>query len=160
MIPAGALVEKEVPVSLEVRGGITVVLDDPDFTTATRVVAAINKAGYQASARDAATILVDVVDDPVLLISKIENLTVSPDTVAKIVVNERTGTIVIVENVVISPVAVSYSGIDVYIGDVSLYSIGDATDTGGTSGAGDQRYQASTKAHFKRSQEQLTIVPA
>jgi flagellar P-ring protein precursor FlgI len=159
-IPAGALVEKEVPVSLEVRGGITVVLDDPDFTTATRVVAAINKAGYQASARDAATILVDVVDDPVLLISKIENLTVSPDTVAKIVVNERTGTIVIGENVVISPVAVSYSGIDVYIGDVSLYSIGDATDTGGTSGAGDQRYQASTKAHFKRSQEQLTIVPA
>jgi flagellar P-ring protein precursor FlgI len=159
-IPAGALVEKEVPVSLEVRGGIMVVLDDPDFTTATRVAAAITKAGYQASAKDAGTVQVGLEDDPVAMMAKIENLTVSPDTVAKIVVNERTGTIVIGENVVISPVAVSYSGIDVYIGDVSLYSIGDSTDSGNYNAAGDQRFQASTKAHFKKSQEKLTIVPA
>lgn len=158
-IPEGALVEKEVPVSLEVRGALTIVLDDPDFTTATRVAAAINNAGYQASARDAATVTVGVEDDPIVLIAKIENLTVSPDTVAKIVVNERTGTIVIGENVVLSPVAVSYSGIDVSIGDVSLYSTGNSTDIGGAT-SGDQTYQATTRAHLKKSQEQLTIMPA
>jgi flagellar P-ring protein precursor FlgI len=161
-IPSGALVEKEVPVSLEVRGALTIVLDDPDFTTASRVAAAINNAGHQATAKDAATVLVEGEDDPVVLISKLENLTVSPDTVAKIVVNERTGTIVIGENVVISPVAVSYSGIDVYIGDVSLYSMGNLSpDSGsGSLASGDQSYQASTKAQIKHAQAKLTVVPA
>jgi flagellar P-ring protein precursor FlgI len=158
-IPGGALVEKEVPVSLEVRGGITVVLDEPDFTTANRVAAAINSAGFPASAKDAGTVLVEGSDDPVALISRIENLTVSPDTVAKIVVNERTGTIVIGENVVISPVAVSYSGIDVYIGDISLLATGDSSDPGNYA-SGDQRYQAVTKARFRRSQEKLTLINA
>jgi flagellar P-ring protein precursor FlgI len=89
----------------------------------------------------------------------VENLTVSPDTVAKIIVNERTGTIVIGENVVISPVAVSYSGIDVYIGDMSLYATGNAASADDYS-SGTQQYQASTKARVKRSEAQLTVVPA
>src|SRR3989338_1164963 len=158
-IPDGALVEKEVPVSLEGKGIITIVLNDPDFTTASRVAEAINEAGFSAAARDAGAITVPSEDNFVSLISQIENLTVTPDTVAKVVVNERTGTIVIGENVVISPVAVSYSGIDVYIGDVSLYSIGTSADTADY-GAGDQRYQATTQARLRRKEEKLTVVPA
>ncbi|MDD5593675.1 MAG: flagellar basal body P-ring protein FlgI [Candidatus Margulisbacteria bacterium] len=157
-IPEGALVEKEVSVSLE-GSVLTIVLDSPDFTTASRVATAISNSGIGASARDAATITVASEGDPVSLISKIENLTVAPDTVAKIIVNERTGTVVIGEHVVISPVAVSYSGIDVYIGDVSLYSIGNSTDSSDYS-AGDQRYQASTNARLSRKESKLKVVPA
>ena len=159
-IPDGALVEKEVPVALEGKGGITIVIDNPDFTTANRVATAITNAGYSATAKDAATVTVATADEPVAMISKIENLTVSPDTVAKIVVNERTGTIVIGENVVISPVAVSYSGIDVYVGDISLNSNGDTTDTTDYTAGGSQRYQASTKAYMKRSGDKFTLVSA
>ncbi len=158
-IPDGALVEKEVLVSLEGKGIITIVLNEPDFTTASRVAEAINEAGFSATARDAGTITVPSETNLVSLISQIENLTVSPDTVAKIVVNERTGTVVIGENVVISPVAVSFSGIDVYIGDISLYAVGNAADTADYS-SGDQRYQATTRAHLKRKEEKLAVVPA
>ncbi len=159
-VPEGALVEKEVPVSLEVRGGLTVVIDSPDFTTASRVAAAINNAGLTATARDAATILVEGGEgDTVALMSRIENLTVTPDTVAKIVVNERTGTVVIGENVVIAPVAVSYSGIDVYIGDVSLYAAGNGVSPGDYT-SGNQQYQASSKAYVKRAGSRLTALPA
>ena len=161
-IPDGALVEKEVPVALEGKGGITIVIDNPDFTTASRVAAAINNAGFSATAKDAATVTVAlaVAEEPVTMISKIENLTVSPDTVAKIVVNERTGTIVIGENVVIAPVAVSYSGIDVYVGDIALNSTGDTTDTTDYTAGGSQRYQASTKASVKHSGDKFTLVSA
>ncbi|MBN3033609.1 MAG: flagellar basal body P-ring protein FlgI [Candidatus Saganbacteria bacterium] len=159
-IPEGALVEKEVPVTLEGKGGITIVLNEPDFTTASRVAAAISNAGFSATPQDAATVTVAIEGELVPMIARIENLAVSPDTVAKIVINERTGTVVIGENVVIAPVAVSYSGIDVAIGDVSIYSVGDTTDTADYTAGGQQRYQSSTKARLKRSSAQLTLVPA
>lgn len=156
-VPGGALVEKEVPVTLEEKGGLTVVLSEPDFTTASRVVASIRRAGMDASAKDAGTILVSFAgEDVVDMVSRIENLTVTPDTVAKIVVNERTGTIVIGENVVIAPVAVSYGGIDVFIGDVSLFSEGTATDTS----QDESSYRASSQARLKKKEGRLTLVPA
>lgn len=156
-VPGGALVEKEVPVTIEEKGGVTVVLSEPDFTTANRVVAAIRRAGMTATAKDAGTILVTFTgEDVVALVSRIENLTVTPDTVAKIIVNERTGTIVIGENVVIAPVAVSYGGIDVFIGDVSLFSEGTATD-----GSQDESsFRASTQARLRKKEGRLTLVPA
>ncbi|MDP2989762.1 MAG: flagellar basal body P-ring protein FlgI, partial [Kiritimatiellota bacterium] len=123
-IPDGAMVEKEVPVSIANKGAVTIVLNEADFTTANRVAVSIAAAGIDASARDAGTVTVSVsgAEDLVALIATIENLKVVPDMVAKIVVNERTGTIVIGENVRISPVAVSYAGIEVEIGDISFYS--------------------------------------
>ncbi|MFH1386944.1 MAG: flagellar basal body P-ring protein FlgI [bacterium] len=156
-IPGGALVEKEVPVTLEDKGTITIVLDDPDFTTANRVVEMIRKNGLEADAKDAGTVTVMVGEsDLVSLISEVENLAISPDTVAKIVVNERTGTIVIGENVRIAPVAVSYGGIDVFIGDISLYSEG----TGIENDEGDTMLRASTKAKLKKDEGKLTYVPS
>jgi len=155
-IPAGALVEKEVPVTMLGKEGLTIVLDQPDFTTADRVVAAIRRAGIDATAKDAGTILVSAGagENLVSLVSRIENLTVTPDTVAKIVINERTGTIVVGENVVISPVAVSYGGIEVTIGDISLFSEGVGEQE-------DERYRAQSKARIRKREEgKLTLVPA
>ena len=156
-IPGGALVEKEIPVALEGKGGLTIVLNEPDFTTANRVAAAIRRAGFDASANDAGTITVPLTDeDLIAMISRIENVTVTPDTVAKIVINERTGTIVIGENVVIAPVAVSYGGIDVFIGDVSLFSEGTAANTS----LDESTYRASSRAQLKKKEGKLTLVPA
>jgi flagellar P-ring protein precursor FlgI len=84
-IPAGALVEKEVPVTLAGKSGITIVLNEPDFTTANRLVAAIRRAGFDATAKDAGSVTVQLGGEEVVaMISRIENLTVEPDTIAKI----------------------------------------------------------------------------
>jgi len=155
-IPAGALVEKEVPVTMVKKNNLTIMLNEPDFTTANRIVAAIRNAGLDAEAKDAGTVDVAVSGaDVVSLVSAIEGLRVTPDTVAKIVVNERTGTIVIGDNVVIAPVAVSYGGIDVYIGDVSLISEGHLSDN---SQYDDARYYSAGRAKYDNKQGKLTAV--
>ncbi|MFA4843788.1 MAG: flagellar basal body P-ring protein FlgI [Candidatus Margulisiibacteriota bacterium] len=157
-IPGGALVEKEVPVTLVGKGGVTIVLNSADFTTANRVVAAVKRAGLDATATDGGTIVVPYAgEDTVALISRLENLTVTPDTIAKIVINERTGTIVIGENVSIAPVAVTYGGIDVYISNISLFSQG----TGDFDAPQDDvTYHASSQAKLKRKEGQLKVIPA
>lgn len=105
----GGIVEREVPVSIE-EDYVTVVLDKPDYTTASRIVSAMRDAGMRGRARDAATIIVsrEANQDVVDYISSIENLMIVPDTVARVVINESTGVVVMGENVKISPVAVSY----------------------------------------------------
>ncbi len=137
-VPSGAIVEKEVPVNFEdilVQGltgegysqqpsVFTILLNEPDFTTSSRVAYSIAKEGIDSRAEDAASILVKVApgEDVVSLISRVENLKVVPDVAAKIVINERTGTIVIGENIRIAPVAVTYGNISVSIGGVNLAS--------------------------------------
>lgn len=115
-IISGAIVEREVPVSVN-QDYITVVIDKPDYTTASRIVTAMREAGIPGRARDAATIIVarapnqDIVD----YISAIENLTIVPDSVARVVINELTGVVVMGENVKIAPVAVSYGDVNVVV---------------------------------------------
>lgn len=157
-IPGGAIVEKEVPVTLGDKGMLSIVLNDPDFTTTNRMVSAVRREGLDASAKDAGTVVVPLTggEDIVELVSRLENLKVTPDTIAKIVINERTGTIVIGENVVIAPAAVSYGGIDVIIGDVSLFSEGISADTS----QDESRYRARSQARLDRKEGKLTVVPA
>jgi flagellar P-ring protein FlgI len=157
-IPSGGLVEKEVPVSLGDQGLVTIVLNNPDFTTANRIKDSLNKIGQEAEAKDAGTVTVSISGDLdiVPLIAKIENVTIVPDVIAKIVINERTGTIVIGESVKISPCAVSYSGIDVTIGDVSLFSEGTADD----SSSGSSRYRARSMARLKKTEGKLKLLPS
>ncbi|OGC22126.1 hypothetical protein A2291_07145 [candidate division WOR-1 bacterium RIFOXYB2_FULL_42_35] len=157
-IPNGALVEKEVPVSIGTTGFITIVLDSPDFTTASRVESSLLALGLAAVATDAAAITVPVVkgESLVTLVTQIENATVVPDSIAKIIINERTGTIVVGENVKIAPVAVSYAGIDVVIGDIKLFSEGSDYNYS----ADEMRYQASSQARMNKSQGMLRAIPA
>ncbi|MHC1725553.1 MAG: flagellar basal body P-ring protein FlgI [Syntrophobacteraceae bacterium] len=120
-VSGGALVEKEVPVQYAELPSLDLVLKSPDFTTASKTAAAILKSvpGVSARAMDAGTVRVEVPQgqrgEMVAMITQIENLDVQPEIVAKVVVNERTGTIVIGENVRILPVAVAHGSLTVQI---------------------------------------------
>jgi flagellar P-ring protein FlgI len=118
-IPSGAIVEREVPVELGKGGEILVALREPDFTTATRVAAAVNTAlgGAAARASDPGTIVVRIPagKSPVDLVAMLEALEVTPDVVARVLVNERTGTVVMGEGVRLSPVALAHGGLTVEV---------------------------------------------
>lgn len=122
-IPDGALVAKELGFKLAADQPITVALERPDFTTASRVSEAINKrlGGDYAYAPDPGTILVDVPRkrrrDLVRLISSIENVTVESDQLARVVINEKTGTIVIGADVRVSACAISHGGLTVEVSE-------------------------------------------
>lgn len=120
-ITGGAIVERSVPISLGEDGWLTWVLQDPDFSTANRVAEAINERFGEgtATALDRSAVQVRIPEvlrsNPVPFIAIVDELTVRPDVVAQVVVNERTGTIVVGHNVRIATVAVAHGGISVRI---------------------------------------------
>ncbi len=120
-IAGGCTVEREIPVALDGKAMLTMTLFNPDFTTASRVSAAINAELGQAAARmlDSGTLELTVPpslrQNVPLLLARIEKLSVTPDAVAKVVVNERTGTVVVGENVRISTVAVAHGNLTISI---------------------------------------------
>jgi flagellar P-ring protein precursor FlgI len=117
----GALVEKEIKTNFNAKQSLTLTLHNPDFTTASRVARAINIAFYEPIARthDAGTIEVKVPENyrgnTVPLVTKIEKLGVTPDAVSKIVINERTGTVIMGENVRIATIAIAHGNLSVEI---------------------------------------------
>lgn len=120
-IPAGAIVEREVPASVVRDDSLLITLNVPDFTTAARVASAIRQKFPQTLPRalDAATIRVDLSgedrEDVVTLIAALQDLTVQPDIPARVVINERTGTVVLGGNVTLSPAAVAHGNLTVRI---------------------------------------------
>ena len=131
MIPSGALVEKEIPVSMGDRNILTIVLNQPDFTTATRIAYTITRSKMvEAVAKDAGTVLIPVKpdNDLVSLVSKIENLQVVPDSLARVVINERTGTVVVGENVRLAPVAITYGSVTIKIAPMDVFATATSQD--------------------------------
>ncbi|NLI81093.1 MAG: flagellar basal body P-ring protein FlgI [Deltaproteobacteria bacterium] len=122
-ISGGALVEQEVRLTYQDLESLDLVLRSPDFTTAGKVASSINKVlgGTHARALDGGNIKIDVPShyrqQIVEMVTKVENTELQPELVAKIVINERTGTIVMGENVKISPVAVAHGGLTVQISE-------------------------------------------
>ncbi len=121
-VPNGAYVEQAVPMPVTSDGTtLQVSLSQADFTTAARVAAAIRTqlVGVNALAMDADTITVDIPPtmqgDMVRFISRVERVTVTPDVQAKIVVDERTGTVVIGGNVRLAPGAVAHGDINIQV---------------------------------------------
>jgi len=120
-IPNGATVERTVGNAFNVGDSIILNLHQPDFTTASRLTDSINHTLGKGSARaiDASSIKVNAPRDPsqrVPFLSLVENLELSPgEAAAKIIVNSRTGTIVIGQNVRVSPVAVTHGNLSVTI---------------------------------------------
>jgi flagellar P-ring protein precursor FlgI len=118
-VPNGAIVEQEIPYE-SFGDALKISLKSPDFTNARRVVDRINGL-YRgiASAEDGGTVIVQIPQqmrsDPVKFLSVIESLDIKPDNYAKIVVDEKTGTIVIGEDVRISTVAISHGNVSVQI---------------------------------------------
>ena len=121
VIPSGATIERAIPFDLFQSHKVRIVLRDADFTTVKNVVATINTSLGRplAVAVDGASVEVqltpDLSRDPVGFLSRIENLPVSIDTPARVVVNERTGTIIMGENVRISKVALAHGNLNIVI---------------------------------------------
>lgn len=120
-VPGGALVEREIPTTLtESDGALRVNLSEPDFQNAARVAAALNAhlGAGAAVAEDAATVRVRPSagsGDTVSLIAEIEGVRLQPATAAKVVLNERTGTVIIGGDVRIAPVAVAHGSLTIEI---------------------------------------------
>jgi flagellar P-ring protein precursor FlgI len=120
-IPSGATVEKEVAFEFEKKNSLRLSLNNPDFTTAARVEKVINEelGGKFASAKDATTIDLVVPSqyerNVVQLMAIIENFKVNTDSIAKIVINERTGTVVAGGDVMVKPVAISHGDLSIEI---------------------------------------------
>jgi flagellar P-ring protein precursor FlgI len=122
-IPNGAIIEKDMQSDFSTRKMFRLTLHNPDFTTAARSVLTINRelGGQYASAKDAGTI--DIVtpfsyeNKGVELLATIESIQINPDTRAVVIINEKSGTVVIGDKVKISKVAVSHNGISVKVGD-------------------------------------------
>ena len=125
-IADGASVEREIPMVLDGKTNLTMMLFTPDFTTAERVADAVNMAGASAKAVDSGTVEIRVPEgrqgNVAAFLASIENLSVTPDTVAKVVVNERTGTVVVGENVRISTVAVSHGNLSITVKENPMVS--------------------------------------
>lgn len=119
-VPQGAVMEREIFTEIGDDFGLDLVLDRTDFTMANRVAQAITTTLAPAQAVDGSTIRVHLpekyLDDKIRFISIMENLEVnSIDEIAKVVVNERTGTIVIGNGVRLLPAAVAHGGITVTV---------------------------------------------
>ena len=118
---AGATIEKDVDVNFAGKKSFRLSLHHPDFTTSARVASTINGelGGKFASARDSGTI--DVVvpfnydGNSVELLAALENVNVNVDSKAKVILNERTGPIVMGERLNISPVAISHADLAIEI---------------------------------------------
>lgn len=122
-VPNGAIIERPLPSRFKDSVNLVLQLRNPDFSTAVRMTDAINlfsQAAYGApiaSVNDSQEVVVEKPKraDLARLMAEIENLTIETDTPAKVVVNERTGTIVIGADVRISEVAVSYGTLTVQV---------------------------------------------
>lgn len=122
-VPAGATVERHVAMDLLTPDGSLVLsLLNPDYTTAARIARAVCERFEEgaAVAVDGGTVRVAVPEwlqeTPTPFIAEVGELEVSPDAPAKVVLNARTGVVVIGGNVRISPAAVSYNGFSVSVG--------------------------------------------
>lgn len=121
-IPNGAIVEQGVEMNYAGGGIINLLLRQSDFTTAQRVAGVINERfGNVAHAVDAGRVSVNVpqsyLGSPTAFIASVEGMTVRPDAVARVVVNERTGTIVMGGNVRIGNVAVAHGNLTVKVSE-------------------------------------------
>tara|TARA_B100000676_G_scaffold313258_1_gene392773 strand:+ start:3434 stop:4594 length:1161 start_codon:yes stop_codon:yes gene_type:complete len=120
-IPNGAIVERELPFQLGDLKRVRLSLRNPDFTTARRISRAINAfVGVKtAKASDNATVILDIPKtykgELVELLTDIEQLQVQPDQIAKVIIDEQSGVIVMGENVRISTVAIAQGNLTIRI---------------------------------------------
>lgn len=120
-IPGGALVEREIPTTIVRDDTVELLLREPGFTSAARVAEAINNAlaTNAAVALDSTSVRVRMPEhlagSPVDFIARLEAVEVMPDTPARVIINERTGTIVATARIRISSCAVSHGNITINV---------------------------------------------
>ena len=120
-IPNGATVEREVTMNFADKKSVTISLASPDFTTISLMKTAINTylGGAYATARDGASVDVAVPakyrDQEIALLAALENIDINPEQRAKVILNERTGTVVMGDNVTISQLALSHGNLSLQV---------------------------------------------
>jgi flagellar P-ring protein precursor FlgI len=158
-VSGGATVEKELPDFFNSKKEISLSLKITDFTTGSRVAKAINFKMKDVFAEpiDGRTIRVKVpkfyINNVSGFITKIETLEVEPDTVAKVIIDERTGTVVMGEKVRISTVAVAHGNLFVHITEEPEVSQPAPLSLGQTT------VVPRTEVTIKESEERLLVVP-
>jgi flagellar P-ring protein precursor FlgI len=159
-IANGASVEREIPMALNEKNNLTLTLFNPDFITATRMSDAINKSMGPGLARalDSGTLTVAVPpiykDRVASFVAAVESLDVTPDEVAKIVVNEKTGTVVIGENVRISTVAISHGNLSITVTETPQVSQPGPLSSGRT------KVTPQTNIQVKEQEKKVLELPA
>ncbi len=125
-IPAGARIEREIDFDFTQLSSVRMALRTPDFTTAARIEAAINRDLNRPVAvmLDAGTVVIDIAatrqPSPAHAIGRIENIEIEPERRARVVVDQRSGTIVMGDDVRISRVAVSQGNLTLRIEEAPL----------------------------------------
>ena len=158
-VASGAIVEREVAFDLAAEKEFVLALRRSDFTTAARIVKAVNDAVGEvaASSRDSGTVVVKLPakfkGDPVGLLSTLETLQVTPDRVARVVIAERTGTVVMGSDVRIATVAVSHGNLNIQI------STQWAVSQPQSFGKGQTVAVPQSEATVKEDKRGLTLVP-
>jgi flagellar P-ring protein precursor FlgI len=137
-IASGAIVEREVIFRLADLPSMRLTLRNPDFTTAKRVSDTINKymKTNLASAEDSSTVRLQIPadrhNDVVALMTEIEQLPVQPDEIARVVIDEQSGVIVMGENVHINTVAIAQGNLTIRISETPQVSQPGPLSQGGT----------------------------
>lgn len=130
VISDGATVEAEVPVTFADDQNITLVLNNPNFITASRIASALESRGFRGTkALDSNSVKIPIAnaDDSsfVDIVAQIEAIRITPDSSSKIIINSQTGTVVIGEMVRLFPVAITHGNISIKIlGDDDNNSVG------------------------------------
>ncbi len=135
-IAEGGLVEREVPASVFSQGEVTLLLREPDYTACTRIADAVNKAFLStiASPLDASSVELrvptDYKDHVVEFISAVTGLEYEAPALARVVISERTGTVVMGADVRVNAVAVAHGDLHLTIkSERQLSLLGDAEST-------------------------------
>ncbi len=122
-VPNGGILDREVEGSISQDNQMRIVLREPDFTTATRITTVINNQqnlANTAQTLDASTVIITLPDGATpqqinAIAAQVESLQVESDPTARVVINERTGTVVIGANVQLLPAVVAHGGLDIQI---------------------------------------------
>ena len=156
---SGATIEREVPNTFNDRDSLMFSLHNPDFNTAARIVETINAQFEQpvARAEDAGTIEIKIperyIGNTVPFLASLNTLEVEPDNEAKVVINERTGTVVMGEQVRISTIAVAHGNLSIVVQENANVSQPLPFSDGRTA------VTPSTQIDVQEDASQLMVVP-
>lgn len=159
-VPNGGLVERELPNVLAGKSSLRLNLGQADFTTAARITAVINDKFRSpvAATIDPGTVLLRIpegyADRTVEFVAALETLEVKPDIQARVVLNERTGTIVMGDNVRISTVAVSHGNLSLVIKETPQVS-----QPAPLSRTGETVVVPRTEMKVEEESRRLTVMP-
>lgn len=159
-VPNGANVERVVPTALAANNQITLVLRNDDFSTAARLNEAINQkfGSGTAKALDGRNVEINLpanyAENRVRFIAELESLRLTPDKIAKIIINERTGTIVMGREVRIASVAISQGGVTIRIG--TQYEVYQPTPFSKT---GETQVVPQTSVEVKEQKPESIVLP-